>query len=627
VRIFITILCSLAILTSSAMAQQFKGLENERLGFASQLMSQAQFEQAAMIYVDFIEKYPQSTFLPDAYLGAGDSHFFLKEYDKALGFYEKYESLFPSGKDKWLVNLRQGQCWFLKGKGKEALAKLTAVDPNAVTKPFLQTLYFYLGQAYMDQKKTQEAAASFAKAVEVQTSGGYTSQSYLQWAGLLANQGDANGAFEKYSKAMEVGDSEELKIQLEMKQGLSYLREQNYDMASIIFSRIVDGYPAMPVGKNAALNLFIVMIKTGQIDKMLREYRDRFSTDFEDPLVVPIHLLAVETLVNRKEYEEAQAILDNLMGSANLSQNAKNDALFQKVRILEEQGHHQEALGLIEGQNDVGQDRKLSFGLLKGQSFIGQKNFDKAWEVYSQMAKDFPDGPDAYCGMGDVRYAQGQFDQAANFYMECFNKSKDDVSRQDALYNVFLVYAKGGMDDKAMEAAKNYQNKFPQGAHVGEITLSLAETFSKNKQYDKAIELLKNLPKTASYQDQREALFQVAYNLQLAGRLDEALALYKVIISQNTDTELTVMALKNSAMIAAEKNDNEMAAEALYLIVTNFPSNDLPTKDYLWLIEHWEHKKDVQKMAQVMEALQERPDFNPQSPVIVRAKEMMGKLK
>jgi tetratricopeptide (TPR) repeat protein len=614
------------VFTASAMAQQSQAQEGERLEFASQLMGQSQFDQAGMIYEDFITQNPQSQFLANAYLGAGDSHFFLKDYDKALEFYKKYENQFSQGKDKWLVFLREGQCLYMKGKADEALSKLTAINPSDIKKQFLQTYYFYLGESYMDKKNNNEAAANFAKAVEVQTSGGYTAQAYLQWASLLAHEGDANGAFDKYSKAMDVGDSEQVKLQLQLKQGLSYLQDRQYDMASMIFEKIIDGYPTSPIGKNAAVNWFIVLSRTGQTDKMINEYKERFRNDFDDPLLVPIHLLVLEALVNRQQYDDALNITERLTSSPSLSPKAKNQAILQKIRILTEQGNFDDALKVIESQAQNSDDN-ASLVLLKAQNLIGLKDYDKAWDIYSKLANDSPENADAYCGMANVRQAQGQETQAASLFMDCSNKSKDENIRQGALFSAFLMYTKANMEDKAQEVGRSYQSAYPQGQHLSEITFTLAQSYSQKKQYDKAIEALKSLPSTASYQDQREALFQVAYNLQLAGRVDEAFKLYQMIISQNTDPQLTVMALKNSALIASQKNDQEQAAQAMYLIVTDFPSNDLPTKDYLWLIEHWQEKKDVQKVSDVMDAIQKRPDFNPQSPIVVRAKEFMGNIK
>lgn len=609
------------------MAQQSQTQESERLGFASQLMGQSQYQEAQMIYEDFIAQHPQSSFLPEAYVGAGDSHFFIKEYDKAMDFYQKYETQFPQGKDKWLVLLREGQCLFLKGKSQQALAKLSGINPGDIKEDFLQTYYFYLGEAYMDQKNYPEAVSDFQKAVQVQTKGGYTAQAYLQWASILAHQGDSNGAFDKYSKAMDVGDSEEIKLELQMKQGLSYLHDQQYDMASLIFENILDGYPTLPIGKKAAVNWFLTLVKTGQSEKMLNEYKERFINTFDDPLIIPIHLLAIEAMVNRQEYDDALSIIDNLMASPSLSQKSKEQIMLQKIRILSEQGDFNGALKLIDGQKVPEDETKLPLMFLKAQSYEGLKEFDKALDVYSQMTKDSPDNSNIYCGMAGVYQEQGQFDAAASLFMDCFNKSKDIGARQDALFNAFLMYEKAKMEEKASEIAKSYQVTFPQGQHASEIIFTLAQSYSDKKQYDKAVEILKTLPETSSYQDQREALFQVAYNLQLWGKLDDALKLYKVIINQNTDPQLTVMSLKNSAIIASQKNDPEEAAQAMHLIVTNFPSNDLPTKDYLWLIEHWEQKKDLQRMSDVMEAIQKRPDFNPQSPVFIKAKEFMGTVK
>ena len=71
-------------------AQQTLTRDGEKIDFAQQLLNKSQYKLAASEYEEFIQQYPQSSFLSQAYLGAGDSYFFLKEYDKAVGFYQRY---------------------------------------------------------------------------------------------------------------------------------------------------------------------------------------------------------------------------------------------------------------------------------------------------------------------------------------------------------------------------------------------------------------------------------------------------------------------------------------------------------------------------------------------------------
>ena len=48
-----------------------------------------------------------------------------------------------------------------------------------------------------------------------------------------------------------------------------------------------------------------------------------------------------------------------------------------------------------------------------------------------------PDDPGAYCAMANLRYTQNKFQEAASLFMDCFNKSKDDPSRQDISITYF----------------------------------------------------------------------------------------------------------------------------------------------------------------------------------------------
>ncbi len=599
-------LCT-SMAVESVLAQQLLTRDSEKIGFAQDLLNKAQYKLAASEYEEFIQQYPQSAFLPNAYLGGGDSYFFLQDYNKAIGFYQQYAQQFPQGKDKWLDLLRWGQCLYLIGEKDDALAKLTGINAATVQAPFVQTFYFYLGLVYMDQKNSQQAAINFEKATQAQVNGGYTLQAYLRWGDALTMQADYTNAIDKYTKALELSDSKEMSAEIIMKEAQAHFLEQDYNGAAKLFNMVIRDYPSLPVAKDATVSWFSVLLESQQQDKLIIYYDQQFKDNFQDPAFARVHLLAVEAFLKQGKQNEAMAILDKLIAVPSLAEKAKAQASFKKAEILVNSGKFTDAVAFIKSQKSLDKDTKVSMMLLEAQSQVELRNYDKAWAIYSSISQGSPDEPAVYCDMAHLRYVQGKFDEAASLFMECFHKSQEGPSRQEALYNVFLTYQKANKDEKAIEVAESYRKQYPQGQRIPELILALAGIYSKNQKYDQAIDVLKILLDKPDDPHWPEAVFQKAYNLQLSGKDDEAISTYEQITQKNINHELKFFALKNSAIIYLQKKDEEKAAQALDWIVLNFPSNDLPIKDYLWLAQYWQTKNAPQRMLNVLLTAQKHP--------------------
>ena len=78
-------------------------------------------------------------------------------------------------------------------------------------------------------------------------------------------------------------------------------------------------------------------------------------------------------------------------------------------------------------------------------------------------------------------------------------------------------------------------------------------------------------------------------------------------MNEDMETELKSFVFKNVAIIYLQKNEQDKAAQALDWIIHNFPPNDLPIANYLWLAEYWQLKNEPQKMTEVLTAAQKRP--------------------
>ncbi len=612
IRALLAAVVFVGLSVAPSQAQQLLIKDSEKIDFAHELLGRSMYGMAASQYEEFIVQFPQSTLLEDALLGAAESHLFLKEYDKAIGFYQKYLDQFPNGKNKNLVLARFGQCLYLTGKYDDASTKLTAVNAAGLAAPFAQTLYFYLGETRATQGNVQEAAAHFEKAAQTAGASAYTSQAYLQWGNILARQNDHAGALEKYAKALEAAQTDDMKAAVMAKQGEAYFLSGQYGAAAETFKKIVDGYPSLSYAKDAMVNWFSALFKQKLFDELIGEYSARLKDNLQDPLLAFAHLTAAKALAASGKNDEAITALEKIIAAATVKEPEKDKARVQKAQILVRANRYADAVGFIDGELAAAPGAKAPLTVLKGQSLLGLKDYDKAWAAYqsvSQESPDTPEGAEALCGMAYVRHGQMQEDQAASLFMDCFNKSKDEDLRREALFNAFITYQKINTVPRAIELGELYLKTYPKGDQYSDVVFILAGLYSNGGQYDKAVETLKTVSDDTNPERQQNVHFQTAYNFQLAGKIDDALGVYEKTITDNANRDLVYRALKNSAMIHLGKNDEDKAVGALDRAAREFESNDLSLKTYLWLAGYWQAKNDPQKMLDVLAAGQKNSAF------------------
>lgn len=603
-RSVLVLFLGLTLGSHTLLAQQLLTTDSEKIDFAQELLNQSQYELAITQYQEFIGQYTQSKFLPDAYLGLGDGYFYLKDYTKAIATYQQYTEKFPEGKDKWMALLRWGQSLFLSNKPEDAAAKLMVINEKDVSKEFLQTYYFFLGQTKFEQGELGEANTNFEKAIQVDPIGGYASQVYIEWGNALLQAENYGEALTKFTKAFETAQTDPLKAEALMRTAQTHFSAHDYEKAAAAFDQIIATYPSH--AHAATLNWFTTLLTQENYDALIARYETSFK-DMNAQGLQPVHMMAIEAYVNKGQVDKALALLDQLLTSSALKPSDKDKAILQKASILTDAKRFPEALAFIDQNKALDEQVQRTMLLLQGQINLDNKEYDKAWSVYATISQQAPDLPMPFCGMAHVRFAQEKYAEAAEHFMDCYTVTTQEPARQETLYSAILMYQKALMDSKVEEAATTYLKEYAQQKQAGDVKLILADSYTRAQKYDQAIASVTSLIESPDNTIRRKALFDTAYNNQLAGNLDEAAALYAKIIDENTGDEVNLLTLKNSAAIYFAKNETDKAGELLERIVRKFETHELPVKDYLWIAQNWETKNQPERMLSILAAAKDRP--------------------
>lgn len=94
---------------------------------ALQTLRNGQYEQAVIALTAFPEKYPQSSYLPNAYYWQGEANYVLRHFDLAISAFQNVIDRFPASRKVADASLKQGFSQYELGKVEEAKATLSRV--------------------------------------------------------------------------------------------------------------------------------------------------------------------------------------------------------------------------------------------------------------------------------------------------------------------------------------------------------------------------------------------------------------------------------------------------------------------------------------------------------------------
>lgn len=148
----------------------------------------------------------------------------------------------------------------------------------------------------------------------------------------------------------------------------------------------------------------------------------------------------------------------------------------------------------------------------------------QALEQYTKIVEAKPDDTDAWVTIGQIYKVQEKDSEAEKAFQKALTIKPDS---EEAMTELALIYSEKGEGEKAAELLRKVAEKNPNPRAL----TYLAGTYEQMKDYAKAAETLQRvLTLVPENEELRRALAQ---NLTLAGKLDEAVKLYREFVEED----------------------------------------------------------------------------------------------
>jgi tetratricopeptide (TPR) repeat protein len=589
--IFIVGLFSFFLIGPTRINAQESGQESEQLDFAQGLFSRGMYDMAISQFRKFIADYPRSASLQEVYLSLGESYFLSQDFKKAVDAFNQFNQLYPHSGQLPVSLLRLGQIDIQQKKYEGALKELTSIDAQKELRgPMLQSFDFYTAQAYLGNADTASALDYFQKAAQVKGAFACTAYAFKEIGKIHAQNGHYTEAMDAYAKSMQLAKDDSLKGELTYRIAEARFLSGQYADAIKGFGQVLDQYSSLGLTQDALANLLLAYFNSGQYDQLLKVYRQKAKYIKDDGAYFSIHFAAVLSLIELKEYNQADALLDRVLAFPTLKSQERAKIFIKKADILIREKMYKDGLALLDAHTSENINDADEIFFLKAQGHYGLGEFDRAFNFFENVYVNFPGSrflKAALLGQANALRATGRFKESEALFLKYYNIQDDPDLKSDALYDGVLMAVKAGDVSGAISSAQEYLKAFPKGEQYSDVLLVLADYYGKNNQPQDAVNLLRGYLAGARVLRPNCAYFLLGFSQQLLGNSDQALKAYAQVDQHKEKGEFYFAALKNMAIIYLSQENEDQARSYFDRLISQADQNDLQIKTYIWVCNEY----------------------------------------
>jgi TolA-binding protein len=446
----------------------------------------------------------------------GESHFNLKEYEKAI----PYLKLYKGKNEKWTnIDFYQlGFAYFQQKEFQNAVSQFNKIidGKDSVS----QNAYYYLGQSYLNLNKKQEALNAFKNASEINFDPSLKEESSLNYAKLSYEIGNSYESvpvvlmnfLDKYPENTSKFEVEKLLID-------SYISSKNYQQALVVLEK--NGTPENKLVYQKVLFYSGLQLFTDGDYKAALQRFEKATIQQNDTLIT-----ARATFWKG----ETQFVLDD----------------FQNALLSFKQ------FSGFEAASKTSEYKNFNYNL--AYTYFKLKDYNQAENYFQNQIEKATDATrlnDSYLRLGDCRFMTSKYWSALQAYgkvMEQQGANADYAYLHTANCFGFL-----GKNTKKIEVLTSFLQLFSKSEYRDNALFELANTYVNENKQELAIEtyhrLISEFPKSSFTSKAILKQGLVFYN---SDKDDEALLKFKKVVADFPKSAEALEAVSTARLIYVE---------------------------------------------------------------------------
>lgn len=629
--------------------------------FAS--LGKGEYRQALSFAEKFLQAYSGNPLEPDVLYVMAETHLQLNEAMVAEELYRRLLEKYPSHADAAQWKLRSALSLLLQKKFSETVAAVTSVLPSLQAPPLIAESHYLAGTAQTELKQFDAAVASLKASLDADPKWRQADETLLALAHAYRQSNKVDAATAVLKKLVESFPKSQVLDRAHYRWAEYAYAAKDYPTAAAQYQIVVKTWPNGSLVPYAVYGLGWTQVSQGDyataaktltelIDKypqhevtprghyargLARQQLQEFPTAIEDlnaflatnpppaDAADARYVLALCQVATDKR-PEAVATFQSIL--KDFPQYAGTDkAMYELAWALKDLGKDAEAVDLFVRLSTEHENSPLAAESLfqAGEFAYEKRDYQKAADYYNVAIKKAGKselGEKAVYKLGWSLFRQDRFEDAfASFAAQSDSYPQGTLTGDARFMQAECLFKQSKFSD----AIPIYQRvKNPVGKEFTALALLHAgQAAGQLKDWEQSIRLLDRFSKEFPQSDYLgEALYEQGWANQNLGKLDTALALYR-LVPDKTDREVAARAWFMSGEIYFDKKDHK---EALRCFLKTAVSYNYPEWQANAHFEAGRCFEAIGKKDQAIQSYQEVTQKHPQSPKAPLAKERLDAL-
>lgn len=423
------------------------------------------YSNAAYLFSEFIQNYPDDFRMTDAKLRLADSYFGSKNFAAASKIFKE---VFKSGKfssDDPYTYFQYAQALYKSGESNAAIDEFRNLQKKFPDSKYGESSLFTIGFIKFQEGEFEEAINDYRMVMQIYKKSSLTPAVYYSIGDAYFNLGEYDSAIVNYRNVLTKYPSSEYAYDAINGMQYSYVAAGRSNEAINLIDRYVSQNPNLKFSDQ-------IYFKKGEIYYSQRDYENaklsyqEFLVKYPKSSFVPeAYYWLGKSSQNLKQDDEAifyfSKVFDNYPGSESAAVS-----VIELGKMYEAKGNYQAGIDVLERASSKLKDspRLPEVLFLKGSAYIKVDDVQKAYATFEELAMYHPETVFADRGkieMGLIDLAISRFNEADKNFLDVAGRRTDDLGAK-AQYQYGVSLFEQGKYSEAVSALVRVRTVFSQ---------------------------------------------------------------------------------------------------------------------------------------------------------------------
>ena len=423
------------------------------------------YSNAAYLFSEFIQNYPDDFRMTDAKLRLADSYFGSKNFAAASKIFKE---VFKSGKfssDDPYTYFQYAQALYKSGESNAAIDEFRNLQKKFPDSKYGESSLFTIGFIRFQEGEFEEAINDYRMVMQIYKKSSLTPAVYYSIGDAYFNLGEYDSAIVNYRNVLTKYPSSEYAYDAINGMQYSYVAAGRSNEAINLIDRYVSQNPNLKFSDQ-------IYFKKGEIYYSQRDYENaklsyqEFLVKYPKSSFVPeAYYWLGKSSQNLKQDDEAifyfSKVFDNYPGSESAAVS-----VIELGKMYEAKGNYQAGIDVLERASSKLKDspRLPEVLFLKGSAYIKVDDVQKAYATFEELAMYHPETVFADRGkieMGLIDLAISRYNEADKNFLDVAGRRTDDLGAK-AQYQYGVSLFEQGKYSEAVSALVRVRTVFSQ---------------------------------------------------------------------------------------------------------------------------------------------------------------------